>query len=60
MAKATALPTIGPGGRDLPAILDEVSALAPDRVLVDPALVAASARAWSADTVRVFLSDLRL
>jgi len=60
MATSTPLPIIRDGGRDLPAILDEVTALAPGRVLVDPAIVAAAARAWSANTVRAFLSDLRL
>ena len=60
MAKTTLLPMIRSGGRDLPAIIDEVTALAPDRVLVDPTLVAAAARAWSENTVRAFLSDIRL
>jgi site-specific recombinase XerD len=37
----------------LDVIVDEVTALAPE-------LVSAAARAWSANTVRAFLSDLRL
>jgi integrase len=44
----------------LAVIVDEITALAPRRQLLDPALVAAAARAWSANTVRAFLSDLRL
>jgi len=38
----------------------EVSALAPRREIVDPQLVAAAVRAWSPNTVRAFLSDLKL
>lgn len=41
-------------------IVYEVGQLAPRQHLLDPALVAAAARAWSANTVRAFLSDLRL
>ncbi len=44
----------------LNVIVDEVTALAPQRRLLDPQMVAAAARAWSANTVRAFLSDLRL
>jgi hypothetical protein len=45
----------------LAVIVDEITALAPQYQLLDPALVAAAAaRAWSANTVRAFLSDLRL
>jgi integrase len=44
----------------LQVIVDEVAALAPQRRLLDPQLVAAASRAWSANTVRAFLSDLRL
>jgi hypothetical protein len=44
----------------LNVIVDEVTALAPQRRLLDPQLVAAAGRAWSANTVRAFLSDLRL
>ncbi|WP_029625454.1 tyrosine-type recombinase/integrase [Sphingomonas sp. PAMC 26605] len=44
----------------LVAIVGEVTALAPHRRLLDPQLVAAASRAWSANTVRAFLSDLRL
>jgi integrase len=44
----------------LVAIVSEVTALAPHRHLLDPQLVAAASRAWSANTVRAFLSDLRL
>lgn len=44
----------------LDAIVGEVTALAPQRRLLDPQVVAAASRAWSANTVRAFLSDLRL
>jgi integrase len=44
----------------LGAVVDEITALSLQRQLLDPALVAAAARAWSANTVRAFLSDLRL
>lgn len=44
----------------LGAIVDEVKALAPQRRIADPQLVAAAARAWSANTIRAFLSDLKL
>lgn len=44
----------------LGAIVSEVTALAPQRRLADPQLVAAAARAWSANTIRAFLSDLKL
>lgn len=46
--------------RQFDVIVDEVAALAPQRRLLDPRLVAAAARAWSANTIRAFLSDLRL
>lgn len=48
------------GDASLDGIVGEVSALAPQRRLLDPALVAAAARAWSPNTIRAFLSDLRL
>lgn len=51
---------IASGGRDRGAIVDEVAALAPQRRLLDPQLVAAAVRAWSSNTIRAFLSDLRL
>lgn len=41
-------------------VVGEVRALAPERVIIDPGLVEAAARAWSANTVRAFLSDLKL
>ncbi|WP_232280480.1 tyrosine-type recombinase/integrase, partial [Sphingomonas sp. PAMC 26605] len=41
-------------------MVGEVKALAPQRALLDPQLVAAASRAWSANTVRAFLADLRL
>lgn len=41
-------------------IVQEVEALAPMRRLPEPQLVAAAARAWSANTMRAFLSDLKL
>ena len=60
MAAASDLPVIRTGGSGLVAIVDEVKALAPGRQLVDPALVEAAARAWSPNTIRAFLSDIRL
>lgn len=60
MAKtALALRTTAPP-EQLDDVVSEVRALAPERVIVDPSLVEAAARAWSANTVRAFLSDLRL
>ncbi len=44
----------------LEEVVGEVRMLAPGRVIVDPQLVEAAARAWSANTVRAFLSDLKL
>ena len=41
-------------------IVAQVEALAPARRLADPQLVAAAARAWSVNTIRAFLSDLRI
>ncbi len=41
-------------------LVGQVAALAPARRLADPELVAAAARAWSANTVRAFRSDLQL
>lgn len=41
-------------------IVAEVAALTPQRRLSDPQLVAAAARAWSPNTMRAFLSDLKL
>lgn len=52
------LPTLGEAS--LGAIVDEVKALAPQRRLADPQLVAAAVRAWSPNTIRAFLSDLKL
>jgi len=60
MAATGVLPAVQTGGRGLVDIVDEVKALAPNRQLVDPALVAAAARAWSPNTIRAFLSDIRL
>ena len=52
----TALPQPTRGSdRSLIDIVDEVKALAPIRQLVDPALVAAAARAWSPNTIRAVL-----
>ena len=48
------------GDDGLDDVIGEVAALAPDRLTVDEALVGAAARAWSANTIRAFLSDLRL
>ena len=41
-------------------VVAQVEALAPARRLADPQLVAAAARAWSVNTIRAFLSDLRI
>jgi hypothetical protein len=45
-------------------VVGEVPALEPEpepeRIIVDPSLIEAAARAWSANTVRAFLSDIRL
>ena len=41
-------------------VVAQVEALAPMRRLPDPQLVAAAVRAWSANTIRAFLSDLRI
>jgi integrase len=41
-------------------IVAQVEALAPARCPVDPQIVAAAARAWSANTIRAFLSDLKI
>lgn len=56
-----ALPQVARSGdRGLIDIVDEVKALAPNRQLIEPEIVAAAARAWSPNTIRAFLSDLRL
>ena len=49
-----------PGPAAVTEIVAQVAALALSRRLADPQLVAAAARAWSVNTVRAFLSDLRL
>lgn len=60
MAK-TALTRIEPTPPErLGEVVGEVRALAPERVIIDPSLIEAAARAWSANTVRAFLSDVRL
>ncbi len=41
-------------------VVAQVEALAPLRRLPDPQLVAAATRAWSHNTIRAFLSDLKL
>ena len=41
-------------------VVGEVTALAPDRQLVEPEVIEAAARGWSANTIRAFLSDIRL
>ncbi|WP_337847831.1 tyrosine-type recombinase/integrase [Sphingomonas sp.] len=41
-------------------VVGEVRALAIGKPAVDPALIEAAARAWSPNTVRAFLSDLKL
>lgn len=41
-------------------VVGEVRALADQQRLLDPRLVEAAVRAWSANTIRAFLSDLRL
>jgi integrase len=42
------------------AVVAQVEALTPLRRLPDPQLVAAATRAWSHNTIRAFLSDLKL
>lgn len=44
----------------LDEVVGEVRLLAPDQQIVDPLLVEAAARAWAPNTIRAFLSDLRL
>jgi len=44
----------------LDEVVGEVRQLSPERQLVDPQLVEAAARAWSPNTIRAFLSDLKL
>lgn len=41
-------------------VVGEVRALAIGKAAVDPCLIEAAARAWSANTIRAFLSDLKL
>lgn len=41
-------------------VVGEVRALAIGKAAVDPSLIEAAARAWSANTIRAFLSDLKL
>lgn len=47
-------------GVQAPEVVAQVEALAPMRQLPDRKLVEAATRAWSANTMRAFLSDLRL
>lgn len=49
-----------PATAALSAVVAQVESLTPTRRLVAPQLVAAASRAWSANTIRAFLSDLRL
>lgn len=44
----------------LEEVVAEVRTLAPGSVIVDPQLVEAAARAWAPNTIRAFLSDLKL
>lgn len=44
----------------LDEVVGEVRLLSPGREIVDPQLVEAAARAWAPNTVRAFLSDLKL
>ena len=46
--------------RVLGEVVGEVRALADQQRLLDPRLIEAAVRAWSANTIRAFLSDLRL
>ena len=46
--------------RELMPVIDQVTALASSQGVADPQLIAAAARAWSANTVRAFRSDLTL
>lgn len=41
-------------------VVAEVRAIATDRQLLDPKLVEAAVRAWSENSIRAFLSDIRL
>ena len=41
-------------------VVGEVRALAIDKAAVDPQVIAAAARAWSPNTIRAFLSDMKL
>jgi integrase len=41
-------------------VIGEVRSLALDVAIVDPQLVAAAARAWAPNTIRAFLSDIKL
>lgn len=47
-----------PAGAD--DVVGEVRALAIDKAAIDPQVIAAAARAWSANTIRAFLSDMKL
>ena len=47
-------------GASLAPVVAQVAALAPSEHIVDPSLIEAAARAWSANTVRAFRSDLTL
>ena len=47
-----------PAGAD--DVVGEVRALAIDKAAVDPQVIAAAARAWSPNTIRAFLSDMKL
>jgi integrase len=49
-----------PPDRVLGEVVSEVRALADQQQLLDPRLVEAAVRAWSANTIRAFLSDIRL
>lgn len=57
--RAVALRNAAPPPR-LSDVVSEVRALTAEQIIVDPSLVEAAARAWSANTVRAFLSDIRL
>ncbi|WP_309141245.1 hypothetical protein [Novosphingobium sp. G106] len=57
--RAVALRNAAPPPR-LSDVVSEVRALATEQIIVDPQLVEAAARAWSANTIHAFLSDIRL
>lgn len=60
MSKASLITIERPTLARLNDVVSEVRNLAPGRVIVEPGILEAAARAWSVNTVRAFLSDIRL